>query len=272
MLKQRILTAVVLLALLLPALFAGRYEFFAAVTLVAVVLASWEWARLLRLAEPLQWTFAAVVSFACGALWFAGFSAKLTHPLVWASCGAWALMLSLTLPAAHLPAFLLSGVGRALHLLFAALALASAWLSLVLAKQQGAWFVLSLLLLVWIADTAAYFAGRAFGRHKLAPHISPGKTWEGAVAGVVAAAVYAGACAYGNGSYFTALSQGHPLKAFVFGGILAAVSITGDLFESALKRQAGAKDSSRLLPGHGGFLDRLDALLPTLPLAWLLLL
>ena len=123
--------------------------------------------------------------------------------------------------------------------------------------------------LVWIADIAAYFARRAFGRRKLAPSISPGKTWAGAVGGVAAVALYALA----NWHYGNPLLAGEPLwRVLVLaGGLLATVSIIGDLFESAMKRAAGLKDSSQLLPGHGGVMDRIDSLTSTLPVAALLL-
>ena len=120
--------------------------------------------------------------------------------------------------------------------------------------------VLLALVLVWIADTAAYFVGRAWGRRRLAPAISPGKTWEGAAGGVVGAAAYAIICGY--------FIQGIAWAAFLAAAVLLAmVSIVGDLFESAVKRQAGVKDSGTLLPGHGGILDRIDSATAALPLA-----
>jgi phosphatidate cytidylyltransferase len=125
--------------------------------------------------------------------------------------------------------------------------------------------------LAWIADTAAYFAGNAFGRRQIAPSISPGKTWEGVAGAVGACLIYAIICAL----------PGAPLGQYVHGAtwatylagaaLLCGVSIVGDLFESALKRRAGAKDSGALLPGHGGVLDRIDSVMPTLPIAAMLL-
>jgi phosphatidate cytidylyltransferase len=123
--------------------------------------------------------------------------------------------------------------------------------------------VLLVLVLVWIADTAAYFVGRAWGKRKLAPAISPGKSWEGAIAGLVGAAAYAIICGW--------FIDGIAWPAFLASAVLLAmVSIIGDLFESAAKRQAGVKDSGSLLPGHGGILDRIDSATATLPLAALL--
>ncbi len=148
------------------------------------------------------------------------------------------------------------------------------WFALMQFLFEGAVVLLSVLFIVWVADTAAYFAGRAFGRRKLAPHISPGKTWAGVVGAVlavvlVALVVYqvaAGATIYSN-ALFAAVGT---LSAVLMLALLVAMSVIGDLFESLLKRQAGVKDSSQLLPGHGGVLDRVDALVPVLPAAVLI--
>jgi phosphatidate cytidylyltransferase len=120
--------------------------------------------------------------------------------------------------------------------------------------------VLLVLVLVWIADTAAFFVGRAWGRRKLAPSISPGKTWEGALGALVGAALYAIIVAF-----FTDRDAAPALVATAV--LLGMASIVGDLFESAAKRQAGLKDSGSLLPGHGGVLDRIDSATAVLPLA-----
>jgi phosphatidate cytidylyltransferase len=125
--------------------------------------------------------------------------------------------------------------------------------------------VLAALILVWVADTAAYFAGRKWGRRKLAPSISPGKTWEGAWGGLAAAVAYAIIC-----GTFLLGTMGWPALV-VAAAVLTAISIVGDLFESAAKRQAGVKDSGALLPGHGGILDRIDSATAVLPVAALLL-
>ena len=150
---------------------------------------------------------------------------------------------------------------RAALVLGGFLVLAPAGLALALLPPRE---VLAVLVLVWVADTAAYFVGRRWGRRKLAPSISPGKTWEGAVGGLLGALAYAiilGA--------FTGRIAWVPW--LVAAALLAAISIVGDLFESAAKRQAGVKDSGALLPGHGGILDRIDSATAVLPLAALLL-
>jgi phosphatidate cytidylyltransferase len=143
------------------------------------------------------------------------------------------------------------------------------WVALVQLHARSPWLLLAAMAVVWIADTAAYFAGRAFGRHRLAPAVSPGKTWEGVAGAVVAVALYALACAYFL-PHFGLAPEPHPATLvawLVLGMVLTAVSVIGDLYESWLKRAAGVKDSGRLLPGHGGILDRIDALLAALPLA-----
>ena len=140
---------------------------------------------------------------------------------------------------------------------------AAARLALIRLQEQP-WVLLAILGIVWVADSAAYFAGHQWGRHKLAPSISPGKTWEGVAGAAVAVAVYHAAvwyCGFGSGA------PGLGLVAALLVAVLFPLSIIGDLFESWIKRQAGVKDSGRLLPGHGGVLDRIDALTSTLPLA-----
>ncbi len=127
--------------------------------------------------------------------------------------------------------------------------------------------------IAWVADTFAYLGGRAFGRRKLAPSISPGKTWEGAWCGMVAVLVYAWACAVFGYSGFNAPGDAWAWLLYLGAAVvLTCISVVGDLFESALKRHAGVKDSGKLLPGHGGILDRVDSALALLPVAALMLL
>jgi phosphatidate cytidylyltransferase len=161
------------------------------------------------------------------------------------------------------------------------LALWLAWVAVVQARMAGINFLLSILVLVWVADVFAYFAGRALGlkftRSKLAPSISPGKSWEGVWGGMAGVLVLALAWSWADRHFGAAVPSFYSLLlargawflllAVVF---MAAMSVVGDLVESLVKRSVGVKDSSGLLPGHGGVLDRVDALLPTLPLAMML--
>jgi len=138
------------------------------------------------------------------------------------------------------------------------------------------WYLLSVMAIVWIADIGAYFAGKAFGKRKLAPSISPGKSWEGAIGGGIAVLVIASLTVVFGGPAFAGTFAVRVQQAFGWLGLvpilvlMTAASVVGDLFESQLKRRAGMKDSSNLLPGHGGVLDRIDALIPVLPLAALI--
>jgi phosphatidate cytidylyltransferase len=187
--------------------------------------------------------------------------------VAWLLVGAWALRGG---PAAwpRWPAVLRLALGL--------LALWVAWLALAVARTTGVNFLLSVLCLVWVADIGAYAAGRAFGRHKLAPAISPGKTWEGVAGGMAGVLVLAALWVVlidrrwpvDSASLYTQLVERFGWLLLVpIALVLAAFSVVGDLFESLVKRAAGAKDSSQLLPGHGGVLDRVDALLPVLPIA-----
>jgi phosphatidate cytidylyltransferase len=164
---------------------------------------------------------------------------------------------------------------RSLRLLLGLSLLWLAWLAIAQSRSIGVNFLLSLLCLVWMADIAAYFSGKAFGRRKLAPAISPGKSWEGVVGGIVGVLAlsvfwlwFDRTAPVDSVSLYGLLLQRGGLLSLVLGVVfLAAMSVVGDLFESLVKRAAGAKDSSQLLPGHGGVLDRIDALLPVCPLA-----
>ncbi len=159
--------------------------------------------------------------------------------------------------------------------LLGVLLLGAAWLAIVNARAVGANFLLSICCVVWMADIAAYFGGRAFGKRKLAPAISPGKSWEGVWSGMLGVLILGAgwlavdrSFALGSPSIFThLLSHLGSVGLILVVLFLVALSIVGDLFESLVKRSAGAKDSSQLLPGHGGVLDRFDALLPVVPAA-----
>lgn len=278
MLKQRILTAVVLLAILLPALFYPSPVPFAAVTLVLIAAAAWEWGRLNGLGQAGALLLAVACLLLCGGSWQAGLIEQ-RLPLLWSIAGAaWVLAGAwlLRVGVAGWPR-----IARPVRIVFGVLALWVAWLAIAQARAIGINFLLSVLVLVWVADVFAYFAGRTFGlkftKRKLAPAISPGKSWEGVWGGMLGV-VALGICwvvadarlAAQVPSFYTRLAfQGWWLLliAVVF---MAAMSVVGDLVESLIKRSAGAKDSSNLLPGHGGVLDRVDALLPTLPLAMML--
>lgn len=278
MLKQRIITALVLLAILLPALFWPSPYPFAAVVLVLIAAAGWEWGRLNGLGQQAAIPLALVCLVLCAGAWYAGWLER-PLPILWAIAGGcWILV----------GAFLLRGgvagwsrIPRAVRVTVGVLALWIAWLGAAQARVIGINFLLSVLLLVWMADIAAYAAGRAFGlkftKNKLAPAISPGKSWEGAWGGMIGVLVLGVAWAVADGrlnaevpSLYSRLASAGWWLLPIAAVFLSAMSVVGDLVESLVKRSSGMKDSSNLLPGHGGVLDRVDALLPVLPLAMLL--
>lgn len=276
MLKQRVITAIVLLAILLPALFAASPWPFAVLTLVMIGAAGWEWARLNGLVGAVTYVFGAVLA-AVGAGLLNQFGFKLAPEWCWwLAGGVWVIGGALSLRAG------VSGwprIPRAPRLVLGAVALVVAWLAIVQAKAIGINFLLSIFCLVWCADIAAYFGGRAFGRKKLAPSISPGKSWAGVWSGMLAVLVLGVVWVHGVDTYvavdsaslFTQLVHRFGIGSLLAIVFLVAMSVVGDLFESLIKRAVGAKDSSQLLPGHGGVLDRVDALLPVFPLAMALI-
>lgn len=282
MLKQRVITAIVLLAVLLGTLLApGPWPLVLLFTLAAGC-ALWEWLRLTwpRRDSAMPWMIAVAVAIglvAMSSLWLPAAQRGQAMPFQ-ALLNTWLLPLAALLWVLGASFLVYRGQsqtrrnGVALSV-FGILAVVSVWAALVqLFLAHGAGFLVSLLALIWIADIAAYFTGKAFGKRKLAPKVSPGKTWEGAVGGVIAATAWVMATSvFWPGSFGAVLAQRWPLWAVLAIAIfLAALSIVGDLFESLLKRRAGVKDSSQLLPGHGGVYDRIDALLPVAPIALLL--
>ena len=271
MLKQRILTALVLLAILLPALAYPSFVPLAVVTLILIATGCWEWGRLNGLAQAASLGLAAVGSVLCLASWWVGWIA-LPLPWLWQVAGAAWVLLGGWLLARGVAGW--PQTARWLRLAGGVLALWLAWLAMARARAIGINFLLSILCLVWAADVCAYFAGRALGRRKLAPAISPGKSWEGVWGGMAGVLLLALVWAWADGHWQAAVPSLYArllgmgllwwLPALLF---LTAMSVVGDLTESLVKRSSGMKDSSNLLPGHGGVLDRVDALLPTLPLA-----
>jgi phosphatidate cytidylyltransferase len=274
MLRQRVITALILVALLLPALFHATPEPLAGLTLVLIAAGAWEWGRLNQLDFKAAMGLALACLSLCALSWAQGWPWQPSLLLwqiaggCWVLAGAWLLRQGVA-GWPHIP--------RALRCVAGVLALWLTWLAVFQAKVMGSNFLLSMLVLVWMADVAAYFAGRAFGRRKLAPGISPGKSWEGVYGGMVGVLILAlgWIAADQRWALETPSLYTHLLHLGWFGGLLGllfltVMSVVGDLVESLVKRSAGVKDSSHLLPGHGGVLDRVDALLPTLPLAMML--
>lgn len=278
MLKQRIITALALLAVLLPALFYPSYVPFAAVMLALIGAAAWEWGRLNGYGPRMSLFLGLEMVLLCALSWWLGLL-QMQLTLAWALAGAAWVLGGAALLRVAVPGW--PRIPKGLRLVGGLLALWVAWLAAVQARMVGINFLLSILLLVWVADIFAYFAGRAFGlkftKGKLAPSISPGKSWEGVWGGMAGVVVLALAWVWADAALQASVPSLYTRLAargwwlLVIGVVfLAAMSVVGDLVESLIKRSAGAKDSSNLLPGHGGVLDRVDALLPALPLAMML--
>jgi phosphatidate cytidylyltransferase len=267
MLHTRIVTALVLACAVLAGLFLLPPRWWAVAVLAAVALAAAEWARLAAWSGTGRRLFVAGIVGAGLALVFAPvarFADGWPAEVVLAVCGVatlfWLLVAPPWLATRWRPA------GAMPLLLAGTVVLLGTFVALVQLQSRSPWLALAAMAVVWIADTAAYFAGRAFGRRKLAPLISPGKTWEGVYGALAAVALYALALSL-LAPRAGAIAPGPATTvAFVaFMLLLAGLSVAGDLFESMLKRHAGVKDSGALLPGHGGILDRIDALLAALP-------
>ncbi|MDP1901238.1 MAG: phosphatidate cytidylyltransferase [Rubrivivax sp.] len=272
MLRQRVITALVLAGLLLGSLSVASPWPFALLTLALMAAAGWEWGRLNQAAMISALALGATVALGGAAALAAGWTRNPPASLWWWATAAWVTAGTVALRSG--PA-VWPQLPKAARLLMGLLALWAAWLALAHARVVGINFMISVLALVWMADICAYFGGRAWGRRKLAPAISPGKSWEGVwsgMAGVVALAAFwiwlDSRFGFDGPSLYSRLL--HSLGVAGLGAALLALcglSVVGDLVESLVKRAAGAKDSSRLLPGHGGVLDRVDALLPVLPAA-----
>jgi phosphatidate cytidylyltransferase len=266
MLTARLITAAILLAACIGALFLLP-QFWWSVLLLAVLLgAGHEWGVLGGYGRRARWIFCGALVVSAIAIHWAIESGRISttgagieRAIYGVSCAFWVLVV---------PPWLARGWrlrGPLTAAVVGWIVLVPTWLALARLQSDPAQ-LLQLLAIVWLADSAAYATGRAWGRHKLAPHISPGKTWEGVAGAAVAVAVY-----------YVVLSTVAPMRPWaggwagvlIFAGV-TAMSIVGDLFESLMKRQAGVKDSGTLLPGHGGVLDRIDGLLAALPFAALL--
>ena len=269
MLKTRIITAFILLFGLLAALFMLPASLWVAFCALVCAGAAWEWGGLARFSFPGRTVFALLTGVLCGTVGIlsglggeAAPVAGLLTPLYLVSALFWLFVVPFWLRTK----WRLSNIGVAVGV--GLVVMVPPALALAHLRQIGPWLLLAIMSMVWVADIAAYFSGRAFGRRKLAPGISPGKTWEGAFGAA------AGVIVFGYALLF--LFAGFEVRAWLYPASLplllafTAVSIIGDLFESLLKRQAGIKDSGAILPGHGGILDRIDSLTSTLPMAGLL--
>ncbi|WP_019211539.1 phosphatidate cytidylyltransferase [Yersinia massiliensis] len=272
MLKYRLITALILIPVVIGALFLLPPVGFAIVTLFVCMLAAWEWGQLAGFASRSQRIWLAML---CGLLLVlmllslpayqhSAHLPQVSVPL-WLSMGWWlaALLLVLTYPRSA--AFWRDS--RLLRIIFGILTIVPFFWGMVALRQYGydqhhnigAWWLLYVMLLVWGADSGAYMFGKLFGKHKLAPKVSPGKTWEGLIGGLVTSALIS--WLFGRYAPLDII----PEKLLICSVVAALASVLGDLTESMFKREAGIKDSGHLIPGHGGILDRIDSLTAAVP-------
>jgi phosphatidate cytidylyltransferase len=263
MLKQRIITALILAPLALCGFFLLEGGLFALFIGAVVVLGAWEWARLAGFAAQSARVLYAVL---VAVLLFVLYLIPGLAPWILVAAGLWwlaATWLVLTYPASS--EHWSSAICK---LAIGLLILLPAWQGLVLIKlaPMGNWLILSIMILVWGADIGAYFSGKAFGKRKLAPQVSPGKSWEGFYGGMIACLLITLGVGLVRGWSFSEV-----LFSLFCAAVVVAISVVGDLTESMFKRKSGVKDSSNLLPGHGGVLDRIDSLTAAIPVFALLL-
>lgn len=274
MLLTRVLTALAILPVVVGMLFVAPPAAWALFVLAIALVACWEWSRMCAL-SPVGQAAYLMASGAVGAfLWL------LYMRLVPGNFAAAALtgfIVATAFWVVAVPFWLANRLRPSASTCAAAgwIVAWPAWLALVVLRDTSPWLLLALAALVWVADIAAYFAGKRFGRRKLAPAVSPGKTWEGVMGALLGVAIYGAALWFVSQRWETPLDAAFDpawgLPAMLAMLALVGVSVLGDLFESWMKRGAGLKDSSSLLPGHGGVLDRIDALTSTLPVAALAL-
>jgi len=264
------MTAAAVLVVLIGMLFLATPIAWSLFVLAVALVACWEWSRMSGLAEGAQMAFLFLSGALGAAFWllyardaeglFVGFASRAFI----AAAIFWIVVAPAWLARHMRPVPWVCAVAGWLVVW-------PTWFAFVVLRDVGPWLLLATAALVWIADIAAYFAGRRFGTRRLAPAISPGKTWEGVYGAIAAVVAYglilAALTAHSSAPVAALFSGGMGWAAVAFMVVLAALSIVGDLFESWMKRGAGLKDSSGLLPGHGGVLDRIDALTSTLPVA-----
>jgi phosphatidate cytidylyltransferase len=262
MLLQRVITALILIPLVVWGVLKASNDLFALILGVIFLMCGWEWSRLTGLRSSVKRVIYLLITAAIMVLFFQFASISQQEMLVLAMAGVWCGITLALFFWRYKPlqqtAFQPVAAG------FGLLLLPAAWMALVILHgtgSRGPEITLGLLILIWVADSAAYFSGKAFGKHKLAPVISPGKTFEGLV-GALIAAVFWGVAMFWLLGEVSATSL---LIAVPIAILTTLVSVGGDLFESMIKRRAGEKDSGTLLPGHGGVWDRIDSLIASAP-------
>ncbi|MBX2837230.1 MAG: phosphatidate cytidylyltransferase [Gammaproteobacteria bacterium] len=262
MLKERVVTAVIMLIVFLGVLFAAPASVFALLVAIIVGIAAWEWSRLCGLSNSLvEIAYPTIVGLVALIVMDAEPAESAMRWLMLLGVLCWGAMLVALATVPVLRSVVSLEASRmALGLVVLPIAGIAIFYLRHLAPEASEWLLLYAMALVWVMDTGAYFAGKRFGRRKLAPLISPGKTWEGVFGGLACTAVLVVFVLL-----VTQLSAGGLLRLLIASIASAGISVVGDLYESRMKRASGFKDSSNLLPGHGGVLDRIDGLIVSLP-------
>lgn len=270
MLRLRIITALCMVAIFLPALFLMPSMLFSIATVPLVLVAGWEWSRLVKIRSVIArigYLLLIVMTLFAASLWLGlpdTFDPQRAQQLLLVAVGVWAFIF---LWIQGYPSSAILWSARPILGLLGLILLGFTWIAIVtiLNYQSGQWLLLLAIVIIVLADVGGFFAGKYFGKHKLAPIISPGKTWEGFAGGLVLEVILVGSLVW-----------------FMFGNVsviglwllvisVALYSVLGDLFVSMIKRHSGVKDSGQLLPGHGGVLDRIDGVMAALPMFGLIL-
>ena len=270
MLRLRIITALCMIAIFLPALFLMPSMLFSIATVPLVLVAGWEWSRLVKIRSVIArigYLLLIVMTLFAASLWLGlpdTFDPQRAQQLLLVAVGVWAFIF---LWIQGYPSSAILWSARPILGLLGLILLGFTWIAIVtiLNYQSGQWLLLLAIVIIVLADVGGFFAGKYFGKHKLAPIISPGKTWEGFVGGLLLEGVLVGSLVWYLSDHVTVLG----LSLLVIP--VALYSVLGDLFESMIKRHSGVKDSGRLLPGHGGVLDRIDGVMAALPMFGLIL-
>lgn len=259
MLKHRVITALIFGSGLIAAIYLLENSIVALLLALVILLAGWEWSKLSGFVLPLvRLLYCAVLA---GLIWVAwtAMSTDINWIKLFVTTAVWwvlALLWVTSYPVGNQNTFL----NQVVKSFAGILVLLPCWLGMVKLHEQGPEWLLYVLLLIWLADSGAYFVGKAWGKHKLAPKVSPGKSWEGVLGALLVTIAYSWL-----GVYWLGLGQQHLLVFLVLSLLLVPVSIIGDLFESMIKRHADMKDSGAILPGHGGILDRIDSWTAAVP-------
>ncbi len=270
MLRLRIITALCMIAIFLPARFLMPPMLFSIATVPLVLIAGWEWSRLVKIRSVIArigYLLLIVMTLFAASLWLGlpdTFDPQRAQQLLLVAVGVWAFIF---LWIQGYPSSAILWSARPILGLLGLMLLGFTWIAIVtiLNYQSGQWLLLLAIVIIVLADVGGFFAGKYFGKHKLAPIISPGKTWEGFVGGLLLEGVLVGSLVWYLSDHVTVLG----LSLLVIP--VALYSVLGDLFESMIKRHSGVKDSGRLLPGHGGVLDRIDGVMAALPMFGLIL-